>query len=73
MVFTQAFDLLIAVAGQADLDFVFAVLGEGVGNQGTASRSKREAFDMLVLGEVGVDADRVAAWERSGQCRRRGG
>src|ERR1043165_7341292 len=61
MRFAQAFDLLIAIARQANLDFVLRVLGKGVGNQGAAAGTERKAFDVFLLGNVWANADSVAA------------
>ena len=57
----QALDVLVAVPRQSDLDLVLAVLRERVGDQGPAARADRQALDVLLLGDVRPDADRVAA------------
>ena len=57
----QALDVFVAIARQASLNLIFAVFREGVGDQGPAARAERQPFDVLFLGEVRADADRVAA------------
>ena len=57
----QALDVLVAVPRQAELDLVLAVLRERVRDQGPAARADRQPLDVLLLGEVRPDADRVAA------------
>ena len=59
--FVQPFDLLVAIARQADLDLVLAILREGVGNQRTAARAQRQPFDVLLLRQVRAQTKRVAA------------
>ena len=58
----QAFDVLVAVARQPDLDLVLAVLREGVADQRAAARAERQPFDVLLLREVRPEC---------GTCRRR--
>ena len=60
----QPLDLLVAVAAQADLDFVLAVLRERVGHDSAAARAERQPLDVLFLREVRRDTERVAAGER---------
>jgi hypothetical protein len=62
----QALNVLVAVPGQADLDLVVAVLGEVVRDQGSAARADRQSFDVLFLGDVRPDPDRVAARRATG-------
>ena len=69
----QALDVLVAVARQPDLDLVLAVLREGVRNQRPAARAERQPLDVLFLGEVRPDADRVAAGRPARAARRPAG
>ncbi len=48
----QAFDVLVAVARQANLDLVLAVQREGVVDQRAAARAERQAVEVLLLREV---------------------
>ena len=48
----QALDVLVAVARQADLDLVLAVLREGVADQRAAARAERQPLDVLLLRDV---------------------
>ena len=64
----QALDVLVAVPRQAKLDLVLAVLREGVRDQRPAARADRQPLDVLLLGEVRPDADRVAAGRSARSC-----
>ena len=57
----EALDVLVAIPRQPGLDFEFAVSREGVGDQSAAARADGEPLDVLLLGDVGSDAERVAA------------
>ena len=57
----QALDLLVAVAPQANLDLVLAVLREDVGTEDAAARADRQPLDVLFLRQIRRDPDRVAA------------
>ncbi len=57
----EAFDLFVAVALEADLDIVVAFLGEGVGDQDTAAGAEWQALDVVLLRDIGADAEGVAA------------
>ena len=57
----KALDVLVAVPRQPELDLELAVLREGVRDQRPAAGADREPLDVLLLGEVGPDAERVAA------------
>jgi len=57
----QALDHLVAVTGEANLDVVVAVARERVADQRAPARAQRQAFDVLLLRNVGLDANRVAA------------
>src|SRR5206468_3675912 len=70
--FVEAFDVFVAVAGEADGEFVVAVAGEGVVDQRAAAGAEGEAFDVLFLGEVGLEAESVAAGSALGGGRQRG-
>ena len=58
--FLEALDLLVAVAGEADLNLVVAVLRKRVGDERAAARAEREALDVFLLGDVGFDAEGIA-------------
>ena len=62
----QALDVLVAVARQAELDLVFAVLGERIRDHRPAARPDRQPVDVFLLGEVRPDADRFAAGRSAG-------
>src|SRR5689334_11125897 len=64
--FVQPFDKLIAIARQANLYFIFPIAREGVVNQRAAARSDGEALDVIVLRDVGLNANGVAAWRALG-------
>ena len=57
----QPFDVLVAIPRQADLEFVLAVLREGVLEDGAASRADGKAGDVALLGEIRGHADGFAA------------
>lgn len=58
----DAFDMFVAVAGEADLDFVFGVDGEGVTERLAAARAEGKAFELVFLGEVGGQVEGFAIW-----------
>jgi hypothetical protein len=59
MLLAQAFDLLIAIAGQANLNFILGVLRKRVGNRRATTSPQRQSFDVFFLREVGPQADCV--------------
>ena len=61
MRFVQALDVLVAVARQAELDLILAVLREGVRDQCPAACADWQALDVIFLGDVRADANRIAA------------
>ena len=65
----QAFDVLVAIARQPNLDLVLAVQREGVVDDGAAARADRQALDVLFLRQVRRNPDRVAA-RRAARTRR---
>ena len=56
----EAFDMFVAVAGEADLELVFSVNGEGVREEGATASAERELVQVLFLREVGAKSDGVA-------------
>ena len=68
--FRQAFDMLVAVAREAHLNFVLGVEREGVANGESAARAERELVEMLLLREVGRKGDGVAARGTCGAAER---
>ena len=50
--FVQAFDHLVAVARQADLDLILAVSGERVSDERSTARAEWKVCDVLFLREV---------------------
>ena len=56
----QPFDVLVAIARQADLELVLAVHRERVLDERAAARADGQPFDVLFLREVGRRPDRVA-------------
>ena len=69
----EAFDVLVAVAREADLDFVLGVEREGVAERAAAARAEGQLVEVLLLREVGRKAEGVAAGSAGRDCRRRGG
>ena len=57
MRFVQAFDFLVAIACESDLNFIFGVLRERVCNQRTAARAQGQSFDVLFLRDVCANPD----------------
>ena len=57
----QPLDMLVAVARQTNLNVVLAVSRERVVNQRAAARAEGQAFEVLLLREIGRDSDGVAA------------
>ena len=60
--FAEAFDVLVAVARESNLDLVLAVQREGVRDDGAAARAEGQSLEVLFLGEVSRKPDGVAAW-----------
>ncbi len=58
---------------QLHLDDVLAIQRKIVMDQDAAARAQRQAFDVLVLREVGADAIGVRRWDRSSDRQRPGG
>src|SRR5262245_25286275 len=58
----QAFDFLVAVTGQPDLDFVFPVLWKGIWNQYPTASPDWQLFNMFLLSEVRTNSDGFASW-----------
>ena len=58
--FPQPFHVLVPVPHEPDLDFIFAILGKGVRQQGAAACAERKALDVLFLGIVCRHAEAVS-------------
>src|ERR1043166_2168733 len=65
----EPFDVLVAIARQANVDFVLRVVGERVRHGQSAARAQRETRERLFLREIGRKRDGIAA----GQSRRPAG
>ena len=61
MFFGEAFDAFVAVAGEAELDEVFAIDGEVVVEDGSAAGASGEVGEEVLLGQVGRGDEDVAA------------
>src|ERR1051325_5380005 len=51
--FAEAFDFLVAIAGEADLDFVFGVLGKVMSDERSSAGAEGQTFLVFLLGEIG--------------------
>src|SRR5882762_4712009 len=66
----EAFHFFIPVPREPDLNVVICVLRERIRDQCAPSRADRQALNVLLLGEIWSDADRVTArtaWRANGQ------
>ena len=61
----EPFDVLVAIARQTDLDFVFAVRGKRVRIERAAPGADRQPVDVVFLRDVRPDAHCVAAGDGS--------
>ena len=66
----EPFDVLVAVAHQPDFDFVRAVARKFVRNECAAPRAQRQTVDVLLLRQVGPQADRRSARRFFGAAQR---
>lgn len=57
----DAFDVFVAIAGEADLELVFGVDGEGVSDDFAAAGAEGETVEGILLGEVGREIEGFAA------------
>ena len=57
----QSLDVLVAIAGEPDLDFVLSIHWKRVGHQRAAARADRQSLDVFFLREVRRSPDGVAA------------
>ena len=64
---TQTFDLFVAVTRQPDLDFVFPIEWESVGNQGTTASADRQPFHVFFLSLVGPNTEGIPSG-RGARC-----
>src|SRR5262245_21712396 len=53
----ETFDVFVAVSLKSDLNLVLRILRKSVLNQRSATRAKRETFEVFVLGQVRCDPD----------------
>src|SRR4051812_39826993 len=71
MRFMQAFDFLIAIAREPDLNFVIAVTREIVRYESTTAGSQRKSFNMFFLRNISADAKSITfgrtAWQAQGE------
>src|SRR5437870_3540368 len=58
----QAFDLLVSIAREADLDVILTVAWKRVGQQGATARAEWKSFNVLLLRKVPPDPKSVPAW-----------
>ena len=68
--FAQALDELVAVSRQSNLDLVLAVQRKRIADHRAAACADRKAVEVLLLGEVRVNPDGVAAWRTAGTSDR---
>src|SRR5262245_29280533 len=66
----QALDVLVAVPRQPNLDLVLGVKRERIRDQRSAARAYRKPIYVLLLGEVRLYSDSIAAWRTAGTSHR---
>ena len=64
----DAFDVFVAIAGEADLHFVLGVDGEGVAERFAAAGAEGKAVEVLLLGEIGREIEGFAAGSAGGNA-----
>ena len=71
--FAQPFEVLVAIAGEADLDAVLRIDRERMEKDGPAARAVWQIVEVLILGEIGGEDDRPCAGrsDRRADCQPR--